>query len=169
MLSAYGSRFGSEDISQFLSQLFLTENKENLLKTCVFRRFLVAEAGLEPTTSGLWAAVYITFSANNRQFGAFPGCLPPPAIHWNLPRPLRADPVWVKTWVRSFSLTRSKTMPHSKVSWLYHSFQKLQVISSEKKLPPDGTIRYHLTAANNTKWINKIPSLTYHCTLDWTT
>ena len=76
-----------------------------LAKTAVF---VVAEAGLEPTTSGLWAAVYITFSENNRQFEAFLRCLPPPTIHRNLPRPLRDDPVWVKTWVRLFSLTRSR-------------------------------------------------------------
>ncbi len=190
--------------------------------------FMVAEAGLEPTTSGLWAVVYITFPANNHRFGAFLGSLPPPPIHWNLPRPLRADPVWVKTWVKNVvllwvsqigsfhrqiwtydtfkttldSLFRELRWPgfrevfHSlfsshppvlgvflplpviscpgsnmgqkhgsgcfsspevenqslpRVSWLYHSFQKLQVFSSQKKLPPNGIIQYHPAAVNNTK------------------
>ena len=171
--------------------------------------FMVAEAGLEPTTSGLWAAVYITLSENNRQFGAFLRCLPPPTIHRNLPRPLRADPVWVKTWVKNvvllwvrqtgsfhrrfwtydtfkttldslfrglrwpgfqevfrtlflghppepgvflplpviscpgsnmgqkhgsgcFPSPGAENLSHPKVSWLYHSFQKLQVISFQK-------------------------------------
>ena len=189
---------------------------------------MVAEAGLEPTTSGLWAAVYITLSADNRRFGAFSRSLAGLQIHWNLPRPLHDDPVWVKTWVKNvvllwvsqldsfhrqiwtydtfkttlYSLFRglrwpgfqevfhslisshpaepedflllpviscsgsnmgqkhgSGSFPHPgaelqslpKVSWLYHSFQKLQVISSQKKLPPDGINRYHPAAANNMK------------------
>ena len=41
--------------------------------------------------------------------------------------------------------------PSPRCSWLYHSFQKLQVISSQKKLPPDGINRYHPAAANNMK------------------
>ena len=66
--------------------------------------FLVAEAGLEPTTSGLWAAVYITFSANNHRFGAFLRSLAGLQIRWNLPCPLRDNPVWVKTWVKNVAL-----------------------------------------------------------------
>jgi len=41
--------------------------------------------------------------------------------------------------------------PTLKISQLYRSFQKLQVFSSEKKLPPEGIIRCHLAADNKTK------------------
>ena len=85
---------------------------------------MVAEAGLEPTTSGLWAAVYITFFANNRQFGGFSRRLPPPAIHWNLPRPLRANPVWVKTWVKNVVLLWvSQTGSFHHRIWTYDTFK----------------------------------------------
>ena len=86
--------------------------------------FMVAEAGLEPTTSGLWAAVYITFSANNHRFGAFLRRLQPLAIHWNLPRPLRADPVWVKTWVKNVVLlwVRQTGSFHRQI-WTYDTFK----------------------------------------------
>ena len=86
--------------------------------------FMVAEAGLEPTTSGLWAAVYITFPANYRGFRAFSGSLPPLAVHWNLPRPLRADPVWVKTWVKNVVLLWvSQTGSFHRQIWTYDTFK----------------------------------------------
>ena len=79
---------------------------------------------LHPTTSGLWAVVYITLSANNRQFGAFPRCLPPPAIHWNLPRPLREIGVWVKTWVKNVVLLWvSQTDSFHRQIWTYDTFK----------------------------------------------
>ena len=85
---------------------------------------MVAEAGLEPTTSGLWAAVYITFSANNRHFGAFLGSLLPPAIRWNLPRPLRDNPVWVKTWVKNVALLWvSQTGSFLRHIWTYDTLK----------------------------------------------
>ena len=85
---------------------------------------MVAEAGLEPTTSGLWAAVYITLSAINRGFRSFLGSLSPPAIHWNLPRPLRADPVWVKTWVKNVVLLWvSQTGSFHRQFWTYDTFK----------------------------------------------
>ena len=85
---------------------------------------MVAEAGLEPTTSGLWAEVDITLSANNCQFGTFLRHLPPPAIHWNLPRPLRADPVWVKTWVKNVVLLWvSQTGGFHRLIWTYDTFK----------------------------------------------
>ena len=85
---------------------------------------LVAEAGLEPTTSGLWAAVYITFSANNRHFGAFLRSLAGLQIHCNLPRPLRADPVWVKTWVKNVALLWvSQTGSFYWQIWTYDTFK----------------------------------------------
>ena len=86
--------------------------------------FMVVEAGLEPTTSGLWAAVYITFSANNRCFGAFSRSLAGLQIHWNLPRPLRDDPVWVKTWVKNVVLQWvSQTGSFHRQIWTYDTFK----------------------------------------------
>ena len=96
-----GSNWGQNKTRQENSELL---GIEKLPISVEIGSFWVAEAGLEPTTSGLWAAVYITFYANNRHVGAFPGSLPSPAIHWNLPRPLRDNPVWVKTWVKNVAL-----------------------------------------------------------------
>ena len=98
--------------------------------------------------SGGFSRLVFELSADTRRFSSSAGNLLPRFQHGS------------KTWVRSFSLTRSKTMPHSKVSWLYHSFQKLQVISFQKKLPPDGNLRCHLAAINKvnqqtTVWIKQ--------------
>ena len=54
-LSWYGSGYGSAGFRENIVQLLRVETKENVLKSYDFRTFLVAEAGLEPTTSGLWA------------------------------------------------------------------------------------------------------------------
>ena len=65
---------------------------------------MVAEAGLEPATSGLWAAVRNTFAAIIQGFGTYWRLFPTLRIHWNLPNPLCANPVWVKIWVKNVVL-----------------------------------------------------------------
>ena len=40
-------------LTRIFRPIFPAENKENALKSCDFRAFMVAETGLEPATSGL--------------------------------------------------------------------------------------------------------------------
>ena len=52
-----GQGLGQAQNPEVSASYFSIKNKEKVLKSCDFRTFMVAETGLEPATSGLWAAV----------------------------------------------------------------------------------------------------------------